>query len=51
MDWTYGSSDQDVLGEDDSLGLYNKEVDELFNIIQSGLEGLLWDLVVASGTD
>jgi len=49
--WTYHSSVGDVLSKDYSLGLDDEEIDELLNIVKSGFEGLLGNLVVSFGAD
>lgn len=48
---TYGGRCIDVLSEHDALGLDNKEVDELMNISNIGVEGLLGHRVVSSRTE
>lgn len=45
---TYGNSVQNILGEQDALELNDEEIDELFNIVESSLEGFLWDGVVSA---
>lgn len=48
---TYSTSDNDVLGEDNTLSLNDEEVDELLNIIERRLHCLLGDLVVLAWAD
>ena len=43
---TYSSRDTDVLGEQDALRLDDEEVDELVDIADHGVEGLLGNGVV-----
>lgn len=45
---TYSNSSWNVLSKDNTLRLNNKEVDELMNITQSGIQSLLWKSVVLS---
>lgn len=50
-DTTYGSSSEDVLCEHKSLGLNNKEVDELIQISRHAVQSLLWHCVISSWAD
>jgi hypothetical protein len=43
---TYGSGSKDVLGKDDSLGLDDKEVNELMNVPNKGIQSLTRNCVV-----
>jgi len=45
------SSNRDVLGEDNALDLNDEEVDEIFQVVKRGFEGLLGDLVVSSRSE
>jgi len=45
---TYSSGSKDILCEDDALRLDNKEVNELVNITQDGIEALLGKSIVLS---
>lgn len=43
---TYGGGSKDILGKDDSLGLNDKEVDELMNVPNKGIQSLTRHCVV-----
>ena len=45
---TYSNGDVDVLGENDTLGLDDEEVDKLLEIIRQALERGLWNREVLS---
>jgi len=45
-DSTHSNGGPDVLGEDDSLKLNNKEVDQVLDIFESTFQILTWDGVV-----
>lgn len=45
------ASDNDILSKDDALGFDDEKVDKIFEVIERGLKGLFWDLVVPSRTD
>jgi hypothetical protein len=47
----YENSVQDVLSKQDTLELNDEEVDELFHVIKSALEGFLGNRVVAAGAE
>jgi hypothetical protein len=48
---SYGCSGRNVLSKHYALNLNDEEVDHLLNVIESSLESLLGDLVVASRAD
>lgn len=48
---TYSQRSPDVLGKDDTLGLDDKEVNQLMNIADEDVEGLARNGVVATGPE
>lgn len=48
---TYSNSVHDILGEQDALELDQEEVQELRQVLEDGLMGLLRDGVVSAGTE
>ena len=48
---TYGDSDGRVLGEQNSLGLNDEEIDQLLEIIKIALKGFLGNLVVSTRSE
>lgn len=48
---TYTSGSEDVLGEENPLGLNNEEVDKLVDVSHQGVDGLARDLVVLPGAE
>jgi hypothetical protein len=49
--YTDGNSGDWVLSEQDTLELDNEEVDQLLEVVQRGLECLLWNLVIPAGPE
>lgn len=48
---TYSCSHTNVLSKHDTLRFDDEEVDQLLNVVQGSLEGLLGEFVVASRTN